>query len=323
MKPSVFVTRTLPNEVMNLLGSACEVRLNPEDAPMKPADLAEACRNVDGLLLVSNRITEETLSRATCLKAISTPSVGYDNIDIAACTRRKIAVTNTSGVLEETTADLAFALLLAPARRIVEADEYVREGRWKYWQFYLLQGANVYRKTIGLIGFGRIGQAVARRAHGFSMRIIYWSRSGRKESAEKETGASFSGLDSLLAESDFISLHVPLSPDTRHLLQARHYALMKPTAFLINTARGAVVDEEALIEALKSKKIAGAGLDVFEHEPKVHPELLKMSNVVLAPHIGSATKETRTAMAMRAAENLLEALAGRKPPNILNPEIYA
>jgi glyoxylate reductase len=322
MKANVFVTRRLPEPAMEALRAQCEVAFFDKDEPMKPAALMEACQAADGLLVVANRITEDLIFQSRRLKVISTPSVGYDNIDVAACTRRGIAVTNTAGVLEETTADLAFALLLAVARRIAEADQYVREGRWKLWQFNLLHGSNVYGKTLGLIGFGHIGQAMARRARGFAMRVLYWTRSGRKESAETETGALYADRDQLLAESDFVSLHVPLVAETRHFVQKRHFALMKTAAFLINTARGPVVDEEALVEALKTKRIAGAGLDVFEHEPAVHPELLKLTNVVLAPHIGSATTETRTAMALLAAQNLLEALAGRRPPNILNPEVY-
>ncbi len=322
MKPKVFVTRKLPDPAMEKLRSACEVSFYAEDEPMPPERLLEACRQSDGLLVVANRITAEIIRQSPRLRAVSTPSVGYDNIDVAACTRRRIPVTNTSGVLEETTADLGFALLLAVARRIVEGDAYIRAGHWKKWQFYLLHGSNVHHKTLGLIGFGRIGQAMAQRARGFSMRVLYWSRSGRKDSAEKDLGAVYVERDRLLAESDFVSLHVPLSPETRHFIQARDFDKMKPTSFLINTARGPVVDEEALVQALKAGKIAGAGLDVFEYEPKVHPELLKMNNVVLAPHVGSATLETRTAMAMLAVNNLIEALAGRRPPNILNPEVY-
>ncbi len=323
MTPKIFVTRPLPQPVMDLLKSNAEVRFNPEDAPMPVDKLAESCRDVEGLLVVSNAVTNELLGRATRLKVVSTPSVGYDNIDVAACTRRRIAVTNTTGVLEETTADLVFATLLATARRLVEADRFVREGRWKHWQFDLLYGVNVYQKTLGLIGFGNIGQAVARRARGFAMRILYSTRHRAPEPVERALEATYVDRETLLRESDFVSLHVPLTPETRHLIQAKDFSRMKPTAFLINTARGPVVDEESLVAALKAKQIAGAGLDVFENEPRIHPELLSMDNVVLIPHLGSATAETRLNMAMLAAQNLTEALAGRRPPNLINPEVYS
>jgi glyoxylate reductase len=248
--------------------------------------------------------------------------VGYDNIDVAACTRRRIPVTNTPGVLDNATADLAFALLMTVARRVVEGDRLVREGHWKEWQWGLLHGADLYGKTLGLYGFGRIGQAMARRGRGFSMRILYHARHRAPEAIERELAARHVDRETLLRESDFLSLHVPLTPDTRHLLGQRELGLMKPSAFLINTARGAVVDEEALVEALKEKKIAGAGLDVFEREPQVHPALPGFDNVVLMPHVGSSTAESRLKMAELAAENLLAALDDRRPPNVVNPEIY-
>jgi glyoxylate reductase len=322
VKHKIFITRPLPEAVTDLLSSHAEVRFNPEDAPMPMERLEEALRDADGLLVVSNRVSEETIRQASRLKVVSTPSVGYDNIDVAACTRRRIVVTNTTGVLEETTADLVFGVLLATARRLVEADRFARAGLWKYWQFNLLYGANVYQKTLGLIGFGNIGQATARRARGFQMRILYNTRRRAPEPVEKALEATYVDRETLLRESDFVSLHVPLTPETRHLIQAKDFDLMKPTAFLINTARGPVVDEEALVAALKAKKIAGAGLDVFEHEPRIHAELLTMENVVLIPHLGSATAETRFNMAMLAAKNLTEALAGRRPPNVINPEVY-
>jgi glyoxylate reductase len=249
--------------------------------------------------------------------------VGYDNIDVAACTRRGIPVTNTAGVLEETTADLAFALLLAAARRVVEGDRYVRQGQWKQWEWGLLWGADVHHKTLGIYGFGHIGQAVARRGRGFSMRILYHSRHQAPEALRNELGAELVDRETLLRESDFLSLHVPLTPETHHLIASRDFALMKSSALLINTTRGKVVDEEALVSALEARRIAGAGLDVFEREPQLHPALARMSNVVLMPHVGSATAETRFNMAMFAAENLLAALDGRRPHNVVNPEVYA
>lgn len=323
MKPKIFVTRPLPQMVMDLLNSAGDVEFNPQDAPMPVEELAKACREVDGLLVVSNPVTEQLIGQSSRLKVVSTPSVGYDNIDVPACTRRNIIVTNTMGMLEETTADLAFGLLLAAARRLVEADRFLRAGQWKYWQYSLLYGANVYQKTLGLIGFGKIGQAMARRARGFDMRILYYTRRRVPREVEQALGATYADRDSLFQESDFVSIHVPLTPETSHLVQAKDFDRMKPTAFLINTARGPVVDETALVAALKSKKISGAALDVFEQEPKVHPDLLAMQNVVLIPHLGSATAETRLNMAMLAAKNLTEALAGRRPPNVINPEVYA
>jgi glyoxylate reductase len=256
------------------------------------------------------------------LRVIANVGVGYDNIDVAACTRRRILVTNTPDVLTEATADLAFALLMAVARRLVESDRYVREGHWHYWQWAYLWGADLHRKTLGVYGLGRIGKAVARRARGFSMRVLYYDIVRPAPALERELGAQFVDRETLLREADFLTLHVPLTPETHHLISARELAMMKPAAFLINAARGKVVDEAALVEALESRRIAGAGLDVFEQEPSVQPALLALPNVVLTPHVGSATSETRLAMAMLAVENLLAALEGRRPPNPVNPEIY-
>jgi len=323
MKPRVFVTRPLPGEVIQYLAARCDVRVHPEDAPLKPAQLAEACREVEGLMACGVRVNEEVLNRASKLRVVANVGVGYDNIDVAACTRRRIVVTNTPGVLTDTTADLAFALLMAVARRVVEADRFVRDGRWPCWKWGLLWGADVFGKTLGLYGFGRIGQAVARRGRGFSMRIIYHDVRRVGQAVEQELGAEFVDRETLLRESDFLSLHVPLAPETHHLIGARELALMKPSAFLINSARGRAVDEEALVQALQIKRIAGAGLDVYEHEPHVHPALSEMPNVVLTPHVGSATAETRLKMAMLAAKNLLAALEGRRPPNAVNPEVYS
>jgi len=296
--------------------------MHPADIALKPAQLAEACREVEGLLAVGARVNEEVLSQAGKLRVVANCGVGYDNIDVEACTRRKIVVTNTPGVLTDTTADLAFALLLAVARRVVEGDKFVRAGRWERWEFGMMWGADVHHKTLGVWGFGRIGQAVARRGRGFEMNILYHSRRRASLALEGELAARFVGRETLLRESDFLSLHVPHAPETQHLIGAREFALMKPTAFLINTARGKVVDEEALVAALKSKTIAGAGLDVFEHEPHLNPEMPRLDNVVLLPHVGSATGETRLKMATLAAENLLAALNGRRPPNVVNTEVY-
>lgn len=289
---------------------------------MTPEQLGAACRDVEGLLVAGAGVTEAVLQQAAKLRAISNAGVGYDHIALAACTARRIPVTNTAGVLEETTADLAFALLLGATRRMVEGDRYIRQDRWHEWQWNLLHGADVHHKTLGLYGFGAIGQAMARRGRGFSMRILYFQRHRAPEAVERELGTQYVTFETLLRESDFLSLHVPLTPETHHAIGAREFELMKPSAFLINTARGKVVDEGALAEALGHGQLAGAGLDVFEDEPHVHPGLVGRPNVVLAPHVGSATVETRFRMARLAAENLAALLQGRRPANVVNPEVY-
>jgi lactate dehydrogenase-like 2-hydroxyacid dehydrogenase len=294
-----------------------------EDEPMQPAQLAEACRTVEGLMVSGGKVSEELLAQAPRLRAVATVGVGYDNIDVAACTRRRILVTNTPGVVTESTADLAFALLMAVARRVVENDRFIREGRWSRWQWGMQWGADIHGKTLGLYGFGRIGQAVARRAGGFSMRILYHAIDRPAPQDEQQLGAQFVSRDELLRQADFLSLHVPLSSATHHLIGAQELAMMKPTAFLINTSRGKVVDEAALVQALQTKRIAGAALDVFENEPRLHPGFLALPNVVLSPHLGTATSETRMAMAMLAADNLLAALDGQRPPNLVNPEVLS
>lgn len=323
MIPKVFVTRPLPAPALALLSSACEVRSYAEDAAISISQLAEECRDVEGILVNSARVSEEVLLSAPRLRAVSNCGVGYDNIDIAACNRRRIPVTNTAGSLEETTADLAFMLMLATSRRAIEADRYVREGRWDRWQFGLLHGLDVHHKTLGLVGFGGIGQLMARRGLGFSMRILYHTRHRADERDERQLRAEYSDLETLLRESDYVSLHVPMTPETRHIIDGRALSLMKNNAILVNTARGPVVDEEALLRALDSRKIAGAGLDVFEGEPHVNPSFAKLNNVVLTPHIGSATGETRLRMATLAVRNLLAMLAGERPANVVNAEIYS
>jgi glyoxylate reductase len=324
LRHKIFATHTLPQVAMEILSDRCEVHEHRDKGPIRPEQLAAACRElrIEGVLLIGGRVTADVLREAGELRAVSTASVGYDHIDVAACTARRIPVSTATGSLEETTADLAFSLLLAVARRIAEADRYVRAGRWTHWDWELLWGANVHHKILGLVGFGAIGQAMARRGRGFSMRILYNSRGSVPEAVEAELRAQPADLETVLRESDFVSLHVPLTPDTSHLIQARELSWMKSSAFLINTARGRVVDEEALVAALKSGRIAGAGLDVYEHEPRVHPDLLKMENVVLAPHIGSATGETRVEMVKLAAQNLLASMDGERPRNLINPEVF-
>jgi len=272
------------------------------------------------ICLLTEKIDDELLAAAPKLRIVSTVSVGYDHIDVPACTRRNVMVTNTPGVLDETTADLAWALLMAIARRIVEGDAWMRTGAWPGWELDQLLGGDVYGKTLGVIGFGRIGRGMARRAMGFQMRVLYQNRTRVPAEVERELRAERVDIDRLLGESDFVTLHVPLSAGTRHLISTDAFAKMKRTAYLINTARGPVVDEAALVRALDEKKIAGAALDVYENEPRVHPGLLSRRDVILAPHIGSATIETRTKMAVMAATNSAEFFAGRRPPNALNAD---
>ncbi len=322
MKYRVFITRPTPQTVLNFLAARCDVQTAKEDAPFPVEELARICRDekIEGLLVAGGAVPAEVIRAAAQLRVVALSSVGYDHVDLIECTRRGILVTNATGSLEETTADLAFAVLLAVARRVVEADRFVRAGQWKYWRWQLLWGANVHHKTLGIYGFGNIGRAVARRAAGFSMRVLYYTHPHTAKAAESDAGARYVDRETLFREADFVSLHVPLTPETKRAVSERELAWMKPSSILINTSRGRVVDEQALVSALKEKRIAGAALDVFEGEPKVHPELLRMDNVVLTPHIGSASEETRTEMAMLAARNLLTALDGQRPPNLINPD---
>jgi glyoxylate reductase len=323
VKPKVYVTRPLPQAALEALRDKCEIEVRGDDKPIPPEKLATACKDVEGLMVAGARVTEEVLKKAPRLRAISNVGVGYDNIDLVGCNARRIPVTNTAGVLEETTADLAFALLLAAARRIVLGDRYIREDRWHHWQWSLLHGFDVHHKTLGIYGFGKIGQAMARRGRGFGMRVLYYQRRRAPEEIERESGARLVDRETLFRESDFVSLHVPLTAATDHSVSTRELALMKPSAFLVNTARGRVLDEGALVEALEHGQIAGAALDVFEREPQIHPGLEGKKNVVLTPHIGSATIETRFRMAQAAAENLAALLEGQRPANIVNPEVFA
>lgn len=285
------------------------------------AELLQRIADKDALIcLLTEKIDEELLAAAPKLRIVSTVSVGYDHIDVPACTRRNVMVTNTPGVLDETTADLAWALLMAIARRIVEGDAWMRTGTWPGWELDQLLGGDIYGKTLGVIGFGRIGRGMARRAMGFQMRVLYQNCTRVAAEIEKDLRADFADMDRLLRESDFVTLHVPLSAETRHLISTAAFEKMKRTAYLINTARGPVVDEAALVRALDEKKIAGAALDVYENEPKAHPGLLSRRDVILAPHIGSATIDTRTKMAVMAATNAAEFVAGRRPSNALNAD---
>lgn len=277
----------------------------------------------EGLVcLLTDKVNDELLDKSPKLKIAATVSVGYDNIDVPACTRHKVFATNTPRVLDDTTADLAWALMMAVARRVVEGDTMIRTEKWTGWEIDQFMGSDVWGKTLGIIGFGRIGQEMARRASGFKMKILYYNRNRVNEDVEKEFHATYADLETVLRESDFVSLHVPLTPETRHLINRDALKKMKPTAYLINTARGPVVDEPALAEILAERKIAGAGLDVFEREPHVFPGLLPLSNVVLTPHVGSGSVETRTNMGLRAAKNVVAFFEGQQPPDALNPELF-
>ena len=290
-------------------------------APERPSR-AELLRRVAGrdalICLLTEKIDDELLAAAPNLRIVANVAVGFDNIDLDACTRRKVVATNTPGVLDETTADFAWTLLLAVARRLIEGDALARSGQWQGWNLSQLSGTDVWGKTLAIFGLGRIGQAVARRARGFGMRIIYHGPKRAPSDVEQQLGAQYVERDAALAQADFLTLHVPLLPETRGLIGADELAKMKRTAFLINTSRGPVVDEAALVAALESRTIAGAALDVYEHEPQI-ADGLRRPNVVLAPHLASATVETRSKMAMMAAENAIALFEGRRPPNILNP----
>ena len=316
VKPIAYVTRILPQPALDRLAEATELRVWEEDRPIPRDRLLGAVAEADGLLSVlTERIDDELFDAAPRLRVVSNLAVGHDNVDLEAARRRGIPVGYTPGVLTETTADLAFTLLLAVARRVVEGVKYIERGEWKYWGPMVLLGRDVHHTTLGIIGLGRIGLAMARRARGFDMRVVYHSRT-RRPDAEQMLGLEYLPLDDLMASADFVSLHVPLTPETRHLVGARELAQMRPEAILINTTRGPVIDQAALTEALRSGQIGGAGLDVTDPEP-IDPAapLLTLPNVTILPHVGSATIETRTKMALLAAENLLAGLRGDPLPH--------
>ena len=316
----IVITRRIFHEPVEALARRFDVVHNEEDRPWSPEELALNLRGAAGAMAtVMDRFDEAILDRCPDLKVISNIAVGHNNVDVAACTRRGIRVTNTPGVLDDTTADLTWALLMASARRIAEGDAYVRAGDWKIAfgvQYFL--GQDIHHATLGVIGMGRIGQAVARRARGFDMRVLYNNRTRLAGDEERRLGAEYAERDRLLAESDFVVVMAPYSPATHHLIGAAEIAKMKPTAILVNSARGGVVDDMALVEALQAKRIVGAGLDVFEGEPKVHPGYLGLRNVVMTPHIGSASRATRLVMCNTAAANMVAVLEGRDPPNPVN-----
>jgi glyoxylate reductase len=322
-KPKVYITRELPERGLNIIRKYFDVEVWPDYAPPPKSVIIDKVKDVDALgSLLSDKIDIEVFNAAPKLKIVSQLAVGFDNIDITEATKRGIYVTNTPEVLTDTTADFAWSLLMAVARRIVEADKYVRTGQWKVsWHPAMLAGRDIHHATIGVVGAGRIGYAVAQRAKGFDMKILFYDVVPRPE-IEKDLGAKKVDMDTLLKESDFVSIHVPLMKETHHLINAEKLKLMKKTAYLVNNSRGPVVDEKALYEALKKGQIAGAGLDVFEQEPTpLDNPLLKLDNVVVAPHISSASLETRSKMSEMVAENLVSFFQGKRPPNLVNPDV--
>ena len=320
-KPKVFATHSLFDAARQIIQENCEVEYWDKTERPPREELLRHVKDKEGLVcLLTEKINEDLLRAAPKLRIAANVAVGFDNIDLAACTKRGVVATNTPGVLDETTADFAWTLLMAVARRLGEGEALARSGNWKGWDLDQLVGTDVWGKTLGIVGFGRIGRAVARRASGFQMKVIYTDAVRVSTEVEKELKAEFRDMNALLAESDFISVHVPLLPETRGLFDAPKFYRMKPTALLINTARGPVVDEAALVAALEDGKIAGAALDVYENEPLIHRGL-RRPNVVLAPHIASASLETRTKMACIAAQNVVSLFSGQRPPNVLNPEV--
>src|SRR5512145_3075362 len=314
MTRNIFISNVLPDEARKMIPGEFTVDYNPGDVPLAKTELIRRLQGMQGLIChIVSAIDDEVLGASRDLKVVANVAVGYNNIDLAAARRRGIVVTNTPDVLTETTADFAWTLLMAAARRAVEADHYARSGQWKAWKWDLLWGLDVHGKTLGVLGFGRIGRAVARRAGGFDMRILYHDALRADGATERELRAAWVDRNTLLRESDFITVHTPLLPETRHLIDEPALRAMKKTAILVNAARGPIVDESALVRALGEGWIAGAGLDVFEEEPKIHPGLLPLRNVVLAPHIASASHDTRLAMATLAVRNCLAVLDGRPP----------
>jgi len=319
---SIFVTWPMEADVRAILERVGTVHTSHTEHELPVPELARQVAGVEAIIpMGAHPIPEQVIAAASRLRIVAVAAVGYNIVDVAAATRRGVLVTNTPGVLTDTTADMAWALMLGVARRVPESDRFVRAGKWTgvYWS--QLMGADVHGATLGVIGLGRIGQAIARRAQGFGMRVLYHKRTPDPEAA-RSVGAEYRSKTDLLRESDFVVLSIPLTSETRHLIGAAELALMKPTAFLVNVARGPVVDEAALVEALRTKRIAGAGLDVFEEEPKLHPGLLGLENLALTPHIGSASGATRRRMATRAVENCIAALEGHRPPDLVNPDAW-
>ena len=320
-RPRILLMHPILDPGPAILAEAGDVVAYPANLPLDEASIRQAAEGCVGIVSQLMDPIRETVLSTPGLKVVCNVAVGFDNIDVAAATANKVMVTNTPGVLDDATADFAFTLLMATARRVVEADSFTRQGHFRGWAIDMMLGADVFNATLGLIGVGRIGRGVAHRAKGFNMRVLYYDPNPLPPDAEAQLGATRVDLGRLLVESDFVSVHVPLTPETQHLLSTPQFGKMKKTAILINTSRGPVIDEAALVEALSSKKIAGAGLDVYEREPAVHPGLLAMPNVLLAPHIASATTRTRSEMSAMAARNMATAVRGGRPPNLLNPEV--
>ena len=318
----VFVTRKIPEPGLEILRKKFEIEVNPYDRALSKEEIIKGLKGKDGLLcLLTDSIDADVINSEPKLKMISSYAVGYNNIDVKAATKRGIPVSNTPGVLTDATSDMAWALLFSVARRIVEADKFTRAGKFKGWGPMLMHGQDVTNKTLGVVGAGRIGTAFALKSKGFNMNVLYVDEK-KNETLEKEINAKKVTFDEILKKSDFLSLHVPLIPSTHHLIGEKELKMMKKNAVLINTSRGPVVDEQALVFALKEKQIFGAGLDVYEHEPEITEELKKLDNVVLQPHSSSATIETRTKMAVMAAENMVEGLKGEIPTNCVNKEVF-
>ncbi len=320
-KPRVLLMHPILDPGPAILAEAAEVIPYPPDRPLDEASIRSHAEGCTGIVSQVMDPIRETVLSTPGLKIVSNVAVGYDNIDVAAATAYKVMVTNTPGVLDDTTADFAFTLLMATARRVVEADYFIRQGQFRGWAIDMMLGTDIYGATLGIVGIGRIGRGVAHRAKGFNMRVLYYDPNPLTPEAEQQLGAERVDLARLLVESDFVSVHVPLTDQTHHLLSTQQFEQMKRSAILINTSRGPVIDEAALVDALNAKKIAGAGLDVYEREPAVHPGLIPLPNVILTPHIASASVRTRSEMSAMAARNMATAVRGGRPPNLLNPEV--
>jgi len=320
-KPRVLLMHQILDPGPAILAEAADVIPYSPDLPLDEAYIRQAAEGCVGIVSQLMDPIREAVLSTPGLKIVSNVAVGFDNIDVAAATGHKVMVTNTPGVLDDSTSDFAFTLLMATARRVVEADYFTRQGKFRGWAIDMMLGTDVYGATLGIIGIGRIGRGVAHRAKGFNMRVLYYDPNPLTPEAEQQLGATRVDLARLLVESEFVSVHVPLTPETQHMLSTQQFDQMKRSAILINTSRGPVIDEAALVAALDAKKLAGAGLDVYEREPAVHPGLIRMPNVVLAPHIASATTRTRSEMSAMAARNMATAVRGGRPPNLLNPEV--
>ena len=320
---TIFITREIPEEGLKLLKEKYRLKINSAERPATRLEMLEGVKEADALFcMLTDKVDREVIESAPNLKVVANMAVGVDNIDIEACTGHGVVVTNTPGALTEATADLTWALLLAVTRRMVEGDRFVRAGKFNGWAPLLFVGGDLYGKTLGIIGMGRIGRAVARRGLGFGMRIVYCKRERLPLEVEEEFKAAYLPLDEVVREADYLTLHLPYYPEVHHLMNRERLKMMKPTAYLINTARGSHIDERALVEHLKENKIAGAALDVYENEPKLTPGLTGLDNLVLAPHTGSASISTRRTMAEMAAKSIVAVLNGNKPEHVVNPEVF-